>query len=107
MTRGYNELVGLQATFDLKEEQYTLTHIYRWSNDDETETTGTMRGYNMRRYIPIVDLVQGLRDVYTPVIKSIWRQVTDAYVMEYLQFHVCASPGALGLPGNWDHWAQM
>jgi len=106
MTREYNELVGVQATFSLVIREYRLSHLYRWKDNGNEETQGTMHGYDMRRHLPISAIASSLREAYAPVILSIWRQVTPACWKEYLQFEVGCTPPEVGLEGAWEHWAQ-
>ncbi|MEE9367089.1 MAG: hypothetical protein V3W44_10405 [Dehalococcoidales bacterium] len=107
MSKGYNELVGIQATFSRVIPRYRLTHHYRWRNDGETATTGTLRGYDMHRHIPISEILHNLADAYAPAVLSIWHQVTEACFIEYLQFETGATPGQMHLDGEWRIWAEL
>lgn len=107
MKRGYNELVGLQATFDRDMPQYRLTHHYRWRTNGKTTEQGTLRSFDMRRHIPISEILHNLADAYAPAVLSIWHQVTEAFFNEYLQFEVGATPQELGLEGEWRVWAEL
>lgn len=106
MKRGYNELVGLQATFSRTISRYRLTHYYEWRSNGKTKGRGTVRGYDMRMHIPLDEIVRGLREAYAPAIISIWRQVTEGCVKEYYQFFVGCAPDEMNFPGKWIHWAE-
>ncbi len=106
MKRGYNELVGLRATFSRVIPRYSLTHLYRWKNNGATSKTGTLRGYDMRRSAPIASMVNSLADAYHGAILSMWRQVTDACITMYYQFEVGNEPKDVDLGGDWEHWAE-
>ncbi len=106
MTRGFNELVGLQVTLSRVIPRYSLAHHYRRYSDGELKESGTMRGYDMHRHIPAGEIVQSLRDVYAPVTLSIWQSVTPACITEYYQFVVGATPLEMGFDGTWRHWAE-
>ena len=106
MTRGYNELVGLQVICSRVIPRYRLTHHYRWRVNGKQGKTGTLRGYDMRRHIPIVKVLYGLADVYAPAVLTIWQRDTKAVISQYLQFEVGATPAAMNLDGEWHVWAQ-
>jgi len=106
MKKGYNELVGLQATFSKVIPRYSLTHHYGWMEDDVIISIGTIRGCDMHRYDPIIELMACLRNAYAPAIVSIWQQVTASYIREYYQLRPNFRPQSMGLPGRWDHWAE-
>lgn len=107
MTTEHNELVGLQAIFSKVVPRYSLTHLYRWRRDGRTAASGSMRGYDMHRQRPIGLITRSLRGAYAPAILSVWRQETDTAFTEYLQFEIGVTPAELGLPGAWEHWAQL
>jgi len=107
MNKGYNELVGIRTTISRVVPTYRLEHHYRWYCNGEPTKDGTLRGYDMHRNIPGVKILEGLRDVYAPVILSIWQRVTKTSLTEYYQFKVGATPGELGFSGTWFHWAQL
>ena len=106
MKRGYNELVGLQATFSRVIPRYSLTHHYKWSKNGKTKGTGTLRGYDMQRHIPVDEVLHSLADAYAPAILTIWQKITKGCIAQYLQFEANASPAALDLDGEWHVWAQ-
>lgn len=106
MKRGYNELVGLTVTFSNVIKRYSLTHHYRWSNKGVQGQTGTLRGYDMRRHIPVDKVTRGLRDAYASAILSIWQLRTRAQFTEYYQFNVNATPTEMGFRGRWRHFAE-
>ena len=106
MTRGYNELVGLQVTLSRVIPRYSLTHHYRWRVNGKQGKTGTLRGYDMHRRIPIVEVLHKLGDVYAPAIVTIWQRVTKAVIAQYLQFEVGATPAEMNIDGEWHVWAQ-
>lgn len=107
MRRGYNELVGLQATFSRVIPRYSLTHHYRWRTKGKLGKTGTLRGYDMHQYTSSLIILRGLRDAYAPAILTIWRCVTDAVVTEYYQFEVNATPAEMSIEGEWHVWAEL
>jgi len=106
MKRGYNELVGLQATFSRVVPRYTLTHHYRWSRNGKKATTGTLRGFDLHRGIPISEVLFSLGDAYAPAILTVWRLVTKGCLKVLFQFEVNATPNELELPGEWHVYAQ-
>jgi len=106
MKRGYNELVGLQATFNRKIPRYALTHHYRWRENGKTKATGTMRSFDLHRDIPASEVMRSLRDAYAPAVLSIWQHVTKSVISEYYQFEVGAMPCEVGLDGYWRLWAE-
>lgn len=106
MTRGYNELVGLQATFSMVVPRYSLTYHYRWGANGKKARTGTLRGYDMHRHIPATEILRKLGDAYAPAILSIWHRITRASYEQYLQFEVNATPEEMKLPGEWHIWAE-
>jgi len=105
--RGHNELVGLRATMSKLFEQYSLTYHYRWMKDGQTADKGTLRGYDMKRHIPVRHVLRSLRFAYAPAILSIWRHDTQTCIEEYYQFEVGATPSEMGFLGSWEHWAQL
>lgn len=107
MKREYNELVGLQATFSKVIQRYSISHFYRWRCNGQVAETGTMRGFDLHRHIPVVELLENLFQAYAPAILSIWRQVTDSSDTVFLQFEAGARPEQVGLPGPWEHWAEL
>lgn len=107
MKRGYNELVGLQATFSRVVSNYRLTHLYRWRKNGVISEAGSMRGYEMKRHCTIAKLANSLMDAYAPATLSIWKQTTKYNIEMYLQFEVGNTPDKLGLLGEWIHWAQL
>lgn len=107
MSRGYNELVGLQARFSRVIPRYSLTHLYRWKNKGVMSDTGTLRGYDMQRHAPIETLIRSLGEAYGPAVLSIWRQRTRACIVMFFQFEVGNEPKDLDLAGEWEHWAQL
>ena len=106
MTKRYNELVGLQVKCSRVIPRYSLTHHYRWREDGKQGKTGTLRGYDMHRHIPVAEVLRSLGDAYAPAILTIWQGVTKTVIAQYLQFEVGATPTALGLDGEWHVWAQ-
>ncbi len=107
MKRGFKELVGLQVTLSKVLPRYSMTHHYRWLCDEQVEETGTMRSFDLHRYISTGEILRGFRDAYASAIKSIWRRVTKASVSEYYQLQTGATPDAMHLEGSWEHWAQL
>jgi len=106
MKEGYNELVGLQATFSKVVPRYSLIHYYGWLDEGKITSIGTIRGYDMYRYDPIIGLMTSLRKAYAPAIISIWQQVTPSCIREYYQLRPEFPPQTMGLSGHWDHWAE-
>jgi len=101
MKRGYNELVGLEATFNRILSRYRLIHHYLWRVNGIARRKGTLRGYDMRRDIPVSEIVRSLAEAYEPAILSVWRKVTDWSVAQYFQFEVNCTPADLDLEGEW------
>lgn len=106
MTKGHNELVGLQATFSKAVRRYSLTHHYRWRENGETTDKGVLKGYDMERHEPIAVCLECLRGAYAPAILSIWQQDAEGCFSEYYQFTPAATPEEVKLDGEWYHWAQ-
>lgn len=106
MTEGYNELVGLQVICSRLIPRYSLTHHYRWRVNGKQGKTGTLRGYDMHRHIPVTEVLHKLGDVYAPAVLTIWQHVTKAVISQYLQFEVGATPEQMNLDGEWHVWAQ-
>lgn len=107
MKRGYNELVGIQATFSRVISRYNFNHLYRWRHNGQTTSTGSMRGFDMHRHLPIAEICRSLCDTYAPAILSVWRQKTSACFTLFLQFEVGFTPQEAGLSGDWEHWAEL
>ena len=66
-----------------------------------------MRGYDMHRHLPVTEICRDLRSAYAPAILSVWRQETEECFTEYLQLEVGLTPREIGLPGDWEHWAEL
>lgn len=106
MKRGYNELVGLEAAFNRILARYRLIHHYQWRVNGKTSRQGSLRGYDMRRDVPISEILRGLGDAYEPAILSVWRRITDWTLTVYFQFEVKAEPKDLELEGEWHIQAE-
>lgn len=106
MKRGFNELVGIQVTFDREIPRYRMAHYYRWSHNGEVSETGTLRSFDMLMHVPSDKLLQNFRDAYAPAILSIWRRVTQTQISEYYQFRTKCLPSEMGFVGRWHHWAE-
>lgn len=106
MTRGYNELVGLQVTFSRTIPRYRMIHIYRWVKNEKTECTGTMRGFDIHRHLSVASIIEDVSNAYASVTQSIWRQMTDGCLTLLWQFDVKATPMELKLDGLWEHWCE-
>ena len=101
MTKGYQELVGLQVTFDKAVARYHLIHYYRTERVEIPPPALVMRGYDMDRHADIAVIQENLIQAYEPAILTIWRYETVLSASEYLQFHVRARPDELGIEGDW------
>lgn len=101
MTKGYNELVGLQVTFNHLAPEYTMVHYYRWTQDGVHSPTVIMHGYPLSRTETEESVIDGLRKAYAPAIMTIWLQETEKTEATYFQFQVAARPDELSLAGDW------
>ena len=106
MKRGYNELVGLEAMFNRVLARYRLTHHYQWRVNGKPSRQGTLRGYDMRRDIPVTEILRSLGDAYEPAILSVWRRITNWSLTVYYQLEVKATPKELELEGEWRLQAE-
>lgn len=101
MSKGYQELVGLQVTFDKAVARYHLTHYYRREPVEILPPTLVMRGYDMARKADINDILDSLRKTWEPAVLSIWQYDTILTASEYLQFQARARPDELEIEGDW------
>lgn len=106
MKRGYNELVGLGITFSRILARYRLEHYYQWRVNGKPGHKGTLRGFDMRRDIPISEVLRSLGDAYEPAILSVWRKITDHVMAVYFQLEVHSAPEDLELEGEWHIVAE-
>lgn len=106
MSKGYNELVGLQVAFSNTTPEYTMTHYYRWTQDGKTSPTVVMQGYKLTRTETEKSIMDSLRLAYAPVILSIWEKETLSSASAYFQFQVGALPHELSFSGEWSHVAD-
>ena len=107
MKRGYNELVGLEAMFNRTFARYRITHHYQWRVNGKTSRQGTLRGYDMRRDIPVSEILCSIGSAYEPAILSVWRRITDWSMTVYFQLEVKATPEDLELEGKWRLQARI
>ena len=107
MTRGYNELVGLEVMFNRILSRYRMTHHYQWRVNGKTCKQGTLRGYDMRRDIPVNEILCSIGNAYEPAILSVWRSITDWSLRVYFQLEVKATPDELELEGKWRLQARI
>ena len=106
MKRGRNELVGIQVECSKVVPFYTVTHLYRWKQNGKVAAHGSMRTFELKRYLPIGVVVLNLREVYASAIRSVWRRETLGCFTEYIQFEPGLTPENLRLEGAWEHWAE-
>jgi len=102
MTPGYQELVGLQVTFDKVMPRYSLVHYYKRELVVVKRPILVMRGYDMVLQDDPGNVTASLRKAYQPAILTVWKQDTALSASEYLQFQVGSRPDELELDGEWS-----
>ena len=106
MKKGYNELVGVQATFAYAADKYNVTMVYRWKKGASLEEYGTMRTYDMDMYAKPWYVCAKLRDAYAPAIQKVWRSKVPGGVVLKLPEIAMPAPAELYIDGEWKVWAE-
>jgi len=101
MRAGYQELVGLQVTFDKVMPRYSLVHYYKQKLAVVKRPLQVMRGYDMVLEDDAKQVADSLRNAYQPAILTVWNAESVLTSCTYLQFHVGSRPDELELEGDW------
>lgn len=106
MRKGYNELVGVQATFSKVTNRYSITMVYRWVTEGEMSTLGTQRSFDMKRFDPMKSIARCLREAYAAAVQVVWRRETGSSWEEYLQLKSGPAPYEFQEAAGWKMWAE-
>lgn len=107
MKRGYNELVGVLATFSRPARSYRIDAVYRVKDNEGWGDVLTQYGIDWVLLTPEKHVENGLMDAYASAIHSVYVHAAKTYRQMFLQLADDQSPSALRIPGPWTLWAQM
>jgi hypothetical protein len=107
MTRAYNELVGVLATFSRPARSYRIDTVYRIKKGEEWGDILTQYGIDWVLLTPAEHVENGLMDAYASALHSVYVHTAKTYRQMFLQLVGNQTPDALRLPGPWSLWAQM
>jgi len=106
MTRPYNELVGILATFSKPTRSYRIDYVYRYKNGQTWGEILTQHGLDWVLLTAVKTVRDGLLDAFASAIHKVYMNETQTYNQMFLQLVGNQTPGNLHLPGPWSMWAE-
>ena len=106
MTRPYNELVGILATFSKPIRSYRVDCVYRVRDGKTWGEIITQYGIDWVLLTDARTVTNGLMDAFASAIHNVYLHKTKTYGQMFLELVGAQTPDNLRLPGPWSLWAE-